>query len=437
MLTQPNAPRPNPKALIPFLVFLLFYLGISLWTSDFYAIPMPIAFLVAAASAFTLNRKAKLSEKVELFAKGMGECDIMIMCLIFVLAGAFAATAQAAGSVDATVLICRHLIPDQFLIPGFFLISCLISLAIGTSCGTIAAVMPIAAGLIQSMNLDAALMAGAVIGGAMFGDNMSMISDTTIAATRTQGIAMREKFLTNIQIALPTTVVTLCIYFFVGKNTQLPPVLSDISFKDILATLPYLLILAGALSGFNVMALLFLGALLSVFTGHFVGDIAIRDLLTSSGRGIQSMADTLIIAILAGGLLHMIRSNGGIAYLMTKIERFVTSKWKCELGITALVGCVNLFTANNTVAIVIAGPIAKELSQKYGCNARRIASILDAASCTVQGLIPYGAQLLIAIGILNSCHISLSAFKLIGALYYPILLGFALIISILLNGRRK
>ena len=437
MSSQTNTVRPNPIALIPFLIFLLFYLGLSIWTGDFYAIPMPIAFLVASVSAFVLNRKASLTEKMETFAKGMGESNIMIMCLIFVLAGAFAATAQAAGSVDATVLICRHLIPNQFIIPGFFIVSCLISLAIGTSCGTIAAVMPIAVGLIQTMHLDVALMTGAVIGGAMFGDNMSMISDTTIAATRTQGITMREKFLVNIRIALPTTLVTLCLYGFIGQTTQLPPTLAAITFQDILRTLPYLLILAGALAGLNVMLLLFLGTFISVFTGHFVSNIAFCELLTCGGRGIQSMADTLVIAILAGGLLHMIRHNGGITYLMMKIERFITSKCKCEFGIAALVGCINLFTANNTVAIVISGPIAKELSQKYGCDARRIASVLDSASCAVQGVIPYGAQLLIAIGILNGYQITLSALTLLGALYYPILLGVALIISILLKGHQK
>lgn len=429
--------RPSAYALLPFLVFVVFYVGLSLWSGDFYSIPMPTAFLVASATAFLMNRKATLAEKTETFAKGMGEPNIMIMCLIFILAGSFAATAKAAGAVDATVLICRHLIPDQLLIAGFFLISCLISLAIGTSCGTIAAVMPIAAGLVQAMDLDICLMAGAVIGGAMFGDNMSMISDTTIAATRTQNVAMRDKFIMNLKMVLPTACLTLLIYLFTGQNATPPPPAAAITLRDIAATLPYLLILGGAIAGMNVMALLFFGTVFSIATGCIAGQHPFLQMLTEGGKGIQSMSETLMVAILAGGLLHMIRHNGGIAFLMEKIERLINSNRKCELGIMALVSCVNLFTANNTVAIVVSGPIAKDLSNKYGCDPRRIASILDAASCAIQGIIPYGAQILIAVGILKNAGISTGALDLLGALYYPLLLGAALILSILLHGRFK
>lgn len=438
-MTPPTSstPRPSAYALLPFLVFVVFYVGLSLWSGDFYSIPMPTAFLVASATAFLMNQKTTLAEKTETFAKGMGEPNIMIMCLIFILAGSFAATAKAAGAVDATVLICRHLIPDQLLIAGFFLISCLISLAIGTSCGTIAAVMPIAAGLVQAMDLDICLMAGAVIGGAMFGDNMSMISDTTIAATRTQNVAMRDKFIMNLKMVLPTACLTLLIYLFTGQNATPPPPAAAITLRDITATLPYLLILGGAIAGMNVMALLFFGTVFSIATGCIAGQHPFLQMLTEGGKGIQSMSETLMVAILAGGLLHMIRHNGGIAFLMEKIERLINSNRKCELGIMALVSCVNLFTANNTVAIVVSGPIAKDLSNKYGCDPRRIASILDAASCAIQGIIPYGAQILIAVGILKNAGISTGALDLLGALYYPLLLGAALILSILLHGRFK
>lgn len=438
-MTSPisSTPRPSAYALLPFLVFVVFYLGLSLWSGDFYSIPMPTAFLVASATAFLMNRKVTLAEKTETFAKGMGEPNIMIMCLIFILAGSFAATAKAAGAVDATVLICRHLIPDQLLIAGFFLISCLISLAIGTSCGTIAAVMPIAAGLVQAMDLDICLMAGAVIGGAMFGDNMSMISDTTIAATRTQNVAMRDKFIMNLKMVLPTACLTLLIYLFTGQNATPPPPAATITLRDIAATLPYLLILGGAIAGMNVMALLFFGTVISIAIGCIAGQHPFLQMLTEGGKGIQSMSETLMVAILAGGLLHMIRHNGGIAFLMEKIERLINSNRKCELGIMALVSCVNLFTANNTVAIVVSGPIAKDLSNKYNCDPRRIASILDAASCAIQGIIPYGAQILIAVGILKNAGISMGALDLLGALYYPLLLGAALILSILLHGRFK
>lgn len=436
-MTTSTPTPPNLRSLIPFLVFLVFYLGLSIWSGDFYSIPMPTAFLVASASAFLLNRKQSLTEKTEIFAKGMGETNIMLMCLIFILAGSFAATAKAAGAVDATVLICRHLIPDQLLIGGFFIISCLISLAIGTSCGTIAAVMPIAAGLIQAMNLDVCLMTGAVIGGAMFGDNMSMISDTTIAATRTQGVAMRDKFIMNLKMVLPAAAITLLIYLLTSQTEVALAPATAISFRNIIATIPYLLILIGAIAGMNVMLLLFLGTVLSIATGCLSNQMTFFQMLTEGGKGIQSMAETLMVAILAGGLLHMIRHNGGIAFLMEKIERLIQSERKCEFGIMALVSCVNLFTANNTVAIVISGPIAKDLSQKYGCDSRRVASILDAASCAIQGLIPYGAQLLIAIGILKNTGLTTNTLDLLGALYYPLLLGITLLISISLHRQSK
>ena len=433
-MTSPisSTPRPSAYALLPFLVFVVFYVGLSLWSGDFYSIPLPTAFLVASATAFLMNRKVTLAEKTDTFAKGMGESNIMIMCLIFILAGSFAATAKTAGAVDATVLICRHLIPDQLLIAGFFLISCLISLAIGTSCGTIAAVMPIAAGLVQAMDLDICLMAGAVIGGAMFGDNMSMISDTTIAATRTQNVAMRDKFIMNLKMVLPTACLTLLIYLFTGQNATPPPPAATITLRDIAATLPYLLILGGAIAGMNVMALLFFGTVFSIATGCIAGQHPFLQMLTEGGKGIQSMSETLMVAILAGGLLHMIRHNGGIAFLMEKIERLITSSRKCELGIMALVSCVNLFTANNTVAIVVSGPIAKDLSNKYGCDPRRIASILDAASCAIQGIIPYGAQMLMAASLAM-----VSPLSIVGNLYYPFCMGICAILAIILRFPKK
>lgn len=419
-------------ALIPFIVFLLFYLGLSIWAKDFYKVPMPVAFLVASASAFLLKRKVSLAEKMEIYAKGMGESNIMIMCLIFILAGAFAATAKAAGAVDAAVLISRHFIPDALILPEMFFLSCFISLAIGTSCGTIAALTPIAVGMISSLSMDPALMLGAVIGGAMFGDNMSMISDTTIAATRTQNVAMRDKFLMNLKMILPAAVLTSIIYFSIKAPTAAHAVLAPLSWKHFLATSPYIFILAGALAGLNVMLLLFLGTLFAAVFGMVSGTLTFWDALGNMGKGSLGMAETLIVAILAGGLLGMIRYNGGIKYLLEKIQHTVKGKCGCELGVMLIVGIVNLFTANNTVAIVVAGPVAKELAGKYGCDGRRIASILDTASCAVQGLIPYGAQILIAMGIASGSGIKISSFSLIGSLYYPLLLGAALLVSIFL-----
>ncbi|MBR2723225.1 MAG: Na+/H+ antiporter NhaC family protein [Lentisphaeria bacterium] len=424
------------KALVPFIVFMVFYLGLSVWAKDFYFVPMPVAFVVASATAFLLNRKQKFDEKVEIYAKGMGETNIMIMCLIFILAGAFSTVAKAMGAVDATVLIARHLIPSQFILAGFFLISCFISLAIGTSCGTIAALTPIAVGLIKAVGMPPALMLGAVIGGAMFGDNMSMISDTTIAATRTQNVAMRDKFITNFKMILPAAVLTVILYYFAGRNFAAGDKLDAVTLKHIFAVVPYIFILAGALLGMNVMALLFCGMIMAGAVGILNDSLTFKMTLTEVGRGALGMSETLIVAILAGGLLALIRYNGGISYLIGKIEKMIKSSRGCEAGIALLAAAVNLFTANNTVAIVVAGPIAKMLSDKYNCDGKRIAGILDTASCAVQGLIPYGAQILIAVGIANGAGIEVPAFGLTAALYYPMLLAVSLAAAIAI-GRKK
>ncbi|MBQ4329454.1 MAG: Na+/H+ antiporter NhaC family protein [Lentisphaeria bacterium] len=418
------------KALIPFFVFLFFYLGLSIWAKDFYSVPMPVAFLIASASAMLLDRKRTLSEKTEVFARGMGDSNIMIMCLIFILAGAFATVAKAMGAVDATVLISRTLIPGNLILGGFFLISCFISLAIGTSCGTIAALTPIAAGMVNSTGIAPKLMIGAVIGGAMFGDNMSMISDTTIAATRTQGVAMRDKFFTNLKIIIPAALAAVIIYWFKGKGTDANGTLPPVTWKHLLAVTPYILILAGALLGGNVMALLFLGTVAAALIGILSGSLTFWNALAEAGKGTLGMSETLIVAILAGGLLRLIQQNGGISYLLGKIEKAVSGKRGCELGVISLVGAVNLFTANNTVAIVIAGPIAKALSDKFKCDPRRIASLLDTMSCAIQGIIPYGAQILIATGIAKGAGLSLPSLPLLANLYYPWLLAAALLISI-------
>jgi len=426
--------EPRFKALIPFFVFLVFYLGLSVWARDFYKVPMPIAFLVASATALLLDHKRKLMDKVEIYAKGMGDTNIMIMCLIFILAGAFAATAKGMGAVDSAVLIARNLIPENLLLTGIFLVSCFISLAIGTSCGTIAALTPIAAGLIGPMQISPSLMLGAVIGGSMFGDNMSMISDTTIAATRTQQVAMRDKFFMNLRMILPAAFITILIYLFSGRSgiaQEIPPV----GWKNLLMVLPYVLILVCALLGMNVMALLFFGTVLSAGIGIFSGEFDFWNALGMIGKGTLGMSETLIVAILAGGLLRIIRHNGGIGYLMLRIENRIRGKRGCEFGVCLLVSVINLFTANNTVAIVIAGPIAKELSQKYGCDPKRIASILDTASCVIQGIIPYGAQILIAVGVAKTAGITLSSLSVIESLYYPYFLAFALLFSIFV--RRK
>ena len=427
--------RPNGLALLPFLVFLVFYLGLSLCAHDFYKVPMPIAFVVASAAALFLNLKRPLSDKVDTYAAGMGDANIMIMCLIFILAGAFATIAKGMGAVNAAVEIAQALIPPNLMLAGFFLISCFISLAIGTSCGTIAALTPIAIGLVESMQIEPGLMVAAVVGGAMFGDNLSVISDTTIAATRTQGVPMRDKLIQNCRIAIPPAVVALVAYAIVG-NAGAPFVPPSISWHHVLLVTPYLLILILAFVGMNVMLLLFSGSLLAAIIGNCLGKFDFWTGLKLVGDGTLGMSETLIVAILAGGLLGTIRHNGGIQWVMEKIEKTVRGTRGCEFGVWLLVSAVNFITANNTVAIVVAGPIAKDLATRFRCSPSRIASILDTGSCIVQGLIPYGAQILIAVGLAKTAGYEVSGLQIISHLYYQALLAIAVMVWIILPAKR-
>ncbi len=432
-MDKPSKPRAG--ALVPFGVFAIFYVGLSVWANDFYRVPMIIAFLVASAVALCLNVLKPLEEKVETYARGMGEPNIMIMCLIFILAGAFATIAKGSGAVDAAVALALPIVPPRLMVAGVFLISCLISLAIGTSCGTIAAVTPIALGFAGPLNLSPALLMGSVIGGSMFGDNLSMISDTTIAATRTQGVRMRDKFVANSTIAAPAALVALFLYAMSGSAAGSVEV-QLITWQHLLLVSPYLFILALALAGLNVMLLLFSGTLLSAIIGVWLGKFDFFGALDLLGKGTLGMSETLIVALLAGGLFRTVYANGGIHWLTEKVSMLVRGPRTCELGVFLLVAAVNCFTANNTVAIVIAGPIAKECADRFHADPVRIASVLDTASCIVQGLIPYGAQILIAIGVAKGLDLSVDSFGLLKCLYYQPLLALAVFGSMLL-GRRK
>lgn len=432
-MDKPSKPRAG--ALVPFGVFAIFYVGLSVWANDFYRVPMIIAFLVASAVALCLNVRKPLEEKVETYARGMGEPNIMIMCLIFILAGAFATIAKGSGAVDAAVALALPIVPPRLMVAGVFLISCLISLAIGTSCGTIAAVTPIALGFAGPLNLSPALLMGSVIGGSMFGDNLSMISDTTIAATRTQGVRMRDKFVANSTIAAPAALVALFLYAMSGSAAGSVEV-QLITWQHLLLVSPYLFILALALAGLNVMLLLFSGTLLSAIIGVCLGKFDFFGALDLLGKGTLGMSETLIVALLAGGLFRTVYANGGIHWLTEKVSMLVRGPRTCEFGVFLLVSAVNCFTANNTVAIVIAGPIAKECADRFHADPVRIASVLDTASCIVQGLIPYGAQILIAIGVAKGLDLSVDSFGLLKCLYYQPLLALAVFGSMLL-GRRK
>ena len=417
------------KAIIPFIVFVIFYFGFSLWTKDFTKVPMTVAFIISSATALILNHKEKLSKKIELFALGMGNKDIMIMCLIFILAGAFTATAKAVGGVEAAVMIAQHFIPEQFMVLGLFIISALISLSIGTSCGTIAAIVPIAVSISQTLGFSPAILLGATVGGAMFGDNMSLISDTKIAASRTQNVEMRDEMLYNLKIITIPALLCIIIYslpiFSASYSVSMETALT---LDNFIKVAPYVLLLVLGISGVNVMFLLLFGIILNTIIGMSYGMFDIFTAFSYIGEGTTSMANTIVVAMLAGGLLLLVRYNGGITYIIRETERWIKDKKTCEIGICFLVGIINLFTANNTVAIITSGSIARELSEKYGVKPVRAASLLDTTSCFVQGIIPYGAQILIAAAL--SASIGVSAFSILKGLFYPALMLFGLIFSI-------
>ena len=419
------------KAIIPFIVFVLFYFGFSLWTRDFSKVPMTVAFIISSATALILNHREKLAKKIELFALGMGNKDIMIMCLIFILAGAFTATAKAVGGVDAAVMIAQHFIPSQFMVLGLFVISALISLAIGTSCGTIAAIVPIAVSISQTLGFNPAILLGATVGGAMFGDNMSLISDTKIAASRTQNVEMRDEMFYNLKIITIPAILCLILYslpLFTSTGNNAVITQTVLSLDKCVKVAPYILLLVLGISGINVMFLLLFGTILNTIIGISYGIFDIFEAFAFIGDGTTSMANTLIVAMLAGGLLLLVRYNGGITYIIRATEKWIKNKKTCEIGICFLVGVINLFTANNTVAIITSGSIVKELAQKYKLKAERAASLMDTTSCCVQGFIPYGAQILIAAAL--SASIGMTSFAILKGLFYPALMLLGLIFSI-------
>lgn len=417
------------KALIPFIVFVFFYFGFSVATRDFSKVPMTVAFIISSAVALILNHKEKLNKKIEVFALGMGNKDIMMMCLVFILAGAFAATAKEIGGVVSAVTIAEHFIPPSFMISGLFVISALISLSIGTSCGTIAALIPIAVSLSQTFGFSPSVVLGATVGGAMFGDNISLISDTTIASTRTQNVDMRDKMLFSLRIVIVPALVCAILYMLPTFSQVTVSVIQPIANIDAyIKVFPYILLLVLGVAGINVMFLLLIGTILNTIIGIHYGIFDIFGAFSCIGDGTVSMANTLIVAMLAGGLLKMVRYNGGITYIIKETQHLITNKKTCEIGICILVGIINLFTANNTVAIITAGPIARELSTTYSVNPKRTASLLDTTSCFVQGLIPYGAQILIATSLASS--ISASSFTIMKGLFYPALLGIGIAVSV-------
>lgn len=413
-------------ALLPLVVFLGIYLVGSLVAGDFYKIPITVAGMIASVVAVLMLRGMTLTERVDAYSRGATEPNIMLMIWIFVLAGAFAASTKQMGAVDATVALTMRVVPPQFLPAGIFLAACFTSLSVGTSVGTIVALTPIASALASEMGCDVAWMVAIVVGGALFGDNLSFISDTTIAATRTQGCSMRDKFRTNVLIVVPAAVVTLLLYLFTSQHAATQVVESASAPWYLM--LPYLLVLVTAVAGTNVLTVLVLGIVSSGVVGIAMGRIDTIGWIGSMGEGIAGMGELIVITMMAGGMLELIRLGGGIDFLINSLSRHISSRRTAEGAIGFLVMVADVCTANNTVAIISVGSIAREIAQKFGISARRAASLLDTFSCFAQGFLPYGAQLLMAAGLA-----SVSPVEIIPHLYYPFIMGGCAVTAILLQ----
>lgn len=416
-------------ALSPLFVFLCLYLITSIIVNDFYKVPITVAFLVSSCYAIAITRGLKLDQRVYQFSVGASNKNIMLMIWIFILAGAFAQSAKEMGAIDATVNLTLHILPDNLLLAGIFIASCFISLSIGTSVGTIVALTPVATGLALKTGIDLPFMVAIVVGGSFFGDNLSFISDTTIASTKTQGCVMRDKFRVNSMIVVPAALIVLIIYIVQGLSIIAPPQVQEIEW---LKVIPYLVVLGTAIAGINVMIVLLLGIISTAIIGLATGSFGIFDWFGAMGNGITGMGELIIITLLAGGMLETIRYNGGIDFIIGKLTRHVNGKRGAELSIAALVSIANLCTANNTIAIITTGPIAKDIAGKFNLDRRKTASILDTFSCFIQGIIPYGAQLLMAAGLAK-----ISPISIVGNLYYPFTMGTFALLAILFRYPRR
>lgn len=416
-------------ALSPLLVFVVLYLVTSIVAGDFYKVPITVAFMLSSMFAVAVSGGLPLRRRIGVFSRGAGAGNMMLMLWIFILAGAFANSAKAMGSIDATVSLALSVLPGGMLLAGLFVAACFISLSIGTSVGTIVALTPIAAGIGHAAGADVALLAAAVVGGSFFGDNLSFISDTTIAATTTQGCRMGDKFRANAFIVVPAAVAVLAAYIVMGRGMQAPRDLPAVEWYKVV---PYIAVLVTACLGMNVMAVLAIGIVLTGAIGICCGAFDVYGWLGSMGDGITGMGELIIITMMAGGMLALIQENGGIDFIIERLTRRVGGKRGAELSIAALVSLIDVCTANNTVAIITVGGIAKKIGDRYGVDSRKSASILDTMSCCAQGLIPYGAQMLMAAGLA-----AVSPVSIIPYLYYPICIGVATLIAIALRYPRR
>ena len=412
-------------ALSPLAVFITLYLVTSLVAGDFYKVPITVAFMATSIYAVIVSGGLPLKERIDTYSRGASTGQMMLMIWIFILAGAFAASAKAMGSIDATVNLTLWLLPPQMLLAGLFLAACFISLSIGTSVGTIVALAPIAAGVAVQTDLPVAMVTAIVVGGSFFGDNLSFISDTTIAATQTQGCKLSDKFRVNLFIVAPAALFILIVYIVMGSSVEAP---HDIAAIEPVKVVPYVVVLIAAILGVNVMAVLTLGLMLTGIIGTLNGSYDLYGWMGAMGDGIMGMGELIIITMMAGGLLALIKQQGGIDAIIRLLTRHVSSKRGAELAVAALVSMVNVCTANNTVAIITVGGIAKHIGDRFGIDNRKCASILDTFSCFTQGLLPYGAQLLMAGGLA-----SLNPIAIIPYLYYPFALGMTALMAIVLR----
>ena len=422
-------------ALSPLFLLIVLIVAFTVYSVDSShqdtSLSLTVAFMISSIYAVAISGGMPVRKRVDTYSKGAGANNLMLMLWIYVLAGSFAASAKAMGAVDATVNLALSILPASMILPGLFLAACFISVSIGTSVGTVVALVPIAAGLAHSMDANVGMMTAIIVGGAYFGDNLSFISDTTVVATQTQNCKMSDKFKVNSMIVVPAAVLVLIAYSVMGIGLQAPTHINEVEYMKVL---PYLTVLVTAIAGMNVMAVLTLGTLLCGAIGigsHLIGASGSYDLFgwfSAMGNGIIGMGELIIIAMMAGGMLEIIRENGGIDFIINKITAHVNSKRGAELSIAALVSMVNICTANNTVAILTVGNISKKIGDRFGVDNRKAASILDTFSCMVQGLIPYGVQMLLAAGLAN-----LSPMDILPYLYYPLAIGVAALLAILLR----
>lgn len=412
-------------ALSPLIVFVVLYLVLSLVAGDFSSVPLTVVFLISSVYAVATSTKFSLKERIDIYGQGASTPNLLLMLWIYVLAGAFSQSAKGMGAIDTTVNLALNILPPSMILPGLFVTACFISISIGTSVGTVVTLVPIAAGIAMQTNSNVALLTAVIVGGAYFGDNLSFISDTTVVATQTQGVRMKDKFKVNLMIVVPAVVIVLAVYAFMGFGMQAP---THVGQTDLLKVIPYLAVLVTAVCGLNVMAVLVLGIALCGIIGVLGGSYDFYGWLNALGNGIVGMGELIIIAMMAGGMLEIIKVNGGIDYIIEKLSGRIRGKRGAEFSIAALVSLVNICTANNTVAILTVGNIAKQISEKFGIDPRKTASILDTFSCTIQGIIPYGVQILLAAGL---AHVQ--PVDIIPYLYYPFAIGIAASLSILLR----